>query len=283
MSHLFNRLLLCTDMDRTVIPNGMQTEAHDARQNFSKFCQQPHIRLSYVTGRHLDLMLEAIEEYYLPLPEFAITDVGTRIYQFKLGQWLALEGWKDELNSAWHDVDVDKIIHQLTGIDFLSLQETEKQNSHKISFYVDLQKTNEKACLQQVTQSLKSFNIESNLIWSIDETTQTGLLDILPSNADKLHAIKFLQKYLKLNSHEVVFAGDSGNDLPVLQSSVQAILVANATPELKQQAYSQAVRMDNQDFFFQAKNTSKNDYSGNYSAGILQGVFHYRPDLNVEA
>lgn len=279
MPSISKKLLLCTDMDRTVIPNGIQIEAEGARQKFSEFCQQPHITLSYVTGRHLALMLQAVAEYSLPIPDYAITDVGTRIYQFKAGQWQVLDEWNRALDANWQDVDAQQIINELSMVDVLSLQEAEKQNAHKISFYVDLQKTNEVECLQRVEKALQPLNIKSNLIWSIDETTNTGLLDILPSNADKLHAIDFLKNLLKFSSNEVVFAGDSGNDLPVLESSIQAVLVANATQELQQQALYQSIKLGNEAYFYQAKNASEKEAGGNYSAGILQGVFHYRPDL----
>ncbi len=274
-----NTLLLCTDMDRTVIPNGMQPESETARQEFTAFCNLPEVTLSYVTGRHLQLMNEAIIEFGLPQPDYAITDVGTRIYHFHHNQWQALNEWETEIDIDWKGVNSQNIIQVLEQIDGLSLQEPEKQNEHKISFYVDLQKMDERACLSAVEQKIAPLNVAKNLIWSIDETTDTGLLDILPPRANKLHAIQFLQAYLGMEDKDVVFAGDSGNDLPVLISSVQSVLVANATEALKQQAQSLAKQANQQACFYQATNRTDELLDGNYSAGVLQGVFYYRPDL----
>jgi len=269
------KLLLCTDMDRTVIPNGMQKEASSAREIFSQFCREPAVTLVYVTGRHLSLMSQAVKEYQLPIADYAITDVGTRIYHQKDNQWHPIYAWEKEIDQDWCGVDPAQIHHLVCSIPGISLQEFEKQNSHKISFYIDLKQLDETSCLTLVKQQLAPLNINTNLIWSIDETSNTGLLDILPPKANKLHAIEFLQKYLGYDAQEVVFAGDSGNDLEVLISPIQSVLVANATQELKEQTLSLVKQRSTEQQFYQAVNTNNNN--GNYSSGILQGVMHYLP------
>ncbi len=269
------RLLLCTDMDRTVIPNGIQKEAIGARETFSQFCYEHTVTLVYVTGRHLALMSQAVKKYKLPIADYAITDVGTRIYHQKDNQWHPICAWEKEINQDWHGIEPTKIHHLVCAIPGISLQEFEKQNSHKISFYIDLQQLDENGCFAHVKKQLSPLNINTNLIWSIDETSNTGLLDILPPKANKLHAIEFLQKHLGYEAQEVVFAGDSGNDLEVLISPVQSVLVANATPELKKQALSLVKQKGTEQQFYQAVNTKNNN--GNYSSGILQGVMHYLP------
>lgn len=261
-------------MDRTVIPNGMQKEASDAREKFSQFCNLSTVTLVYVTGRHLALMSQAVKEYQLPQADYAITDVGTRIYHQKDNQWHGITAWEKEIDQDWCGIEPKKIHSLVSSIPGLSLQEFEKQNSHKISFYIDLQQLDEQGCLIEVNKRLAPLSIKTNLIWSIDETSNTGLLDILPPKANKLHAIKFLQKYLSYGAQEVVFAGDSGNDLEVLISPIQSVLVANATPKLKKQALGLVKQCGTEQQFYQAVNTNNN---GNYSSGVLQGVMHYLP------
>ena len=48
-----NRLLLCTDLDRTLIPNGTQPESPRARELFKRLVSHEEVTLVYVTGRHL--------------------------------------------------------------------------------------------------------------------------------------------------------------------------------------------------------------------------------------
>ena len=75
-----DNLLLCCDLDRTVIPNGEQTESVSARALFHKLTAQDQVTLAYVSGRDKSLLRSAIERYQLPIPNFAIGDVGTTIY-----------------------------------------------------------------------------------------------------------------------------------------------------------------------------------------------------------
>ncbi|QKI89507.1 HAD-IIB family hydrolase [Thiomicrorhabdus xiamenensis] len=270
-------ILLCTDLDRTLIPNGTQPEHPMARPLFRELCELPEISLAYVTGRHLELMQSAIKNFQLPQPNYAITDVGTKIYHRDYQDWHPMRVWENEIDQGWSEQNLEQIQTSLRKISGLRLQEPSKQNTHKISFYADLQRQDSSDYLSQTKECLDRFGLTHSLIWSIDETIDLGLLDILPPNATKLHAIEFLRDYLNFPYQATVFSGDSGNDLPVLISPIQSILVANATDELKFQAYSEAQQNGNQLQFFQAENTHHSN--GNYAAGILQGVEHYFPHI----
>ena len=64
------RLLLCTDLDRTLLPNGPQPESPGARMRFARLAARPEVTLVYVTGRHRKLVEKVIGLYRLPLPDF---------------------------------------------------------------------------------------------------------------------------------------------------------------------------------------------------------------------
>jgi len=74
------QLLLCTDLDRTVLPNGPQPESDTARSRFAALAARPEVTLVYVTGRDQQLVRKAITNYCLPRPDYVISDVGTIIY-----------------------------------------------------------------------------------------------------------------------------------------------------------------------------------------------------------
>jgi len=272
------RLLLCTDMDRTVIPNGEQPEHPQARMRFSDFCKQPEVTLAYVTGRHQALVKQAITDYYLPEPAFAITDVGSKIYHIVEKQWLELDSWEKHIDNDWNGNNHQHIQRLLSDVPHLSLQEPGKQNTHKLSYYLPLQ-VEPDAVIKQMEKRLKSEAIAASLIWSIDEQNDIGLLDVLPRNATKLHAIEFLQQQLGYHHNEVIFAGDSGNDLPVLGSSFASVLVANASDELKLAAQQLAHDNGYSDALYIATASGLN-MNGNYSAGVLEGVWHFAPDFH---
>ena len=71
------QLLLCTDLDRTVLPNGPQSESQGARTLFAALAARPEVTLAYVTGRDRHLVEQAIANYSLPHPDYVISDVGT--------------------------------------------------------------------------------------------------------------------------------------------------------------------------------------------------------------
>lgn len=267
-----NRLLLCTDLDRTLIPNGNQPESAGARELFSHLMHQDGVTLVYVSGRHLALIEQAMEEYQLPMPDFVVADVGSTIYRRELNGWKQWQRWHDEIDGDWQGKSHDSLHALLAAYPDLQLQEAEKQNTHKLSYYLPVQ-LNHMAVISDIQTCLEKEGIQANLIWSIDELQNIGLLDILPASANKLHAINFLMRQESFDTQHTVFAGDSGNDLDVLLSPVQSVLVANADQEVRA-----AVKEAAPDALYVAKGGFLN-MNGNYSAGILEGIAHYRPEL----
>lgn len=268
------RLLLCTDMDRTVIPNGMQAEHPDARRRFRSFCQAENVCLVYVTGRHRQLVEKAIRTYSLPQPDYIISDVGTKIFQFKDKRWQEVQSWCDEISKDWNGKSHNDLKLLLSDIKNLKLQELTKQNTHKLSFYLPLY-LNKNDVIAEVHERLNANNIHASVMWSIDELTNVGLLDVLPEHATKLHAIEFLQSRLGYDEKEVVFAGDSGNDMPVLASPIQSVVVNNASDEIKAMAQQLVAENGHPQSLYIAVDPGPLGMNGNYSAGVLQGVWHY--------
>lgn len=270
-------LLLCTDLDRTLLPNGDQPEHPAAREQFRQLCAQPGVTLVYVTGRHLQLVQQAITEFAIPCPDFVITDVGTKIYRRKTDTWQQVLPWQQQIAGDWQNKTPDQLHQKLSSHPDLVLQEAEKQSDFKLSYYVPLP-IDSKDLLLSVEKELDQLPVAANLIWSIDEPAQTGLLDVLPRSASKLHAIEFLQEFLHAPPQMTIFAGDSGNDLPVLTSAIRSVLVANADEELKQEAQRLAAANGHSDSLYLARENGS-PLGGNYSAGILQGVAHFAPQF----
>lgn len=267
-----NSLLLCTDLDRTLIPNGSQPETPGVRALFSRFVDKGQVELVYVSGRHRALIEQAIDEYQLPLPEFAIADVGSTIYRIEDGVWRQWKAWDEEIAGDWQGLSGEDLHGLLADIALLKLQEPEKQNLHKLSYYFPLEGDHQ-AVITEIEGRLKTRNIRVNVIWSVDEADHIGLLDILPAGANKRHAITFLMHHEGYDDKRTVFAGDSGNDLDVLLSPIQSVLVANANDEVRaavQQAAPENIYVARGGFLHM---------NGYYSAGILEGVAHFRPEF----
>lgn len=269
------RLLLCTDLDRTLIPNGEQQESPEARTYFAHLVAHDQVTLVYVTGRHKALVEEAIETYKLPRPDLVISDVGTMIYDVYTDYWDAWSSWEREIKPQWSGFSHAELSRLFTDMSTLRLQEPEKQNTYKLSYYIPLE-TDVDGLLTEMEDRLKRNAIHASLIYSVDEVADIGLLDVLPRNATKLHAIQFAREHLGFTLKETVFSGDSGNDLPVLGSEIQGTLVANASELVRAKALDEAKENDTTDALYIAMGGYL-AMNGNYSAGILEGIIHYCP------
>lgn len=270
-----SRLLLCTDLDRTLIPNGEQAESPDARHYFTRLAAHPQVTVVYVTGRHRQLVEEAIETYDLPRPDLVISDVGTMIYDTTADSWNPWSSWQLEIKPQWAGFSHTDLSTLFQDLGKLRLQEPEKQNTFKLSYYVP-QDIDVNALLKEMEQRLTRNAVHASLIYSVDEAADTGLIDVLPRNATKLHAIQFVREHLGFTLPETVFSGDSGNDLSVLISEIQGTLVANASEQLRSQARSEAENNGHSEALYIAEGGYLG-MNGNYSAGILEGIAHYCP------
>jgi len=274
-------------LDRTLIPNGEQAESPRAKELFERLVGRDEVTLAYVTGRHRGLIEQAIHEYDLPLPDFAIGDVGTTIYQVSASGspsglpsglpsgWTSSSDWQEYLSAIWPLANTELLKGQLQTFHELTLQEAEKQNRFKLSYYVqfDLDSMRLTQLKSAVQERTAQYGLDANLIWSVDQENRVGLLDILPVKANKLKAIEYLMQRQNFQIQDTLFAGDSGNDMDVFRSNIPSVLVANAEPEIKRWALGR----DIENLYVASGNLF--ELNGNYRAGILEGACHYWPEV----
>ena len=265
-------LLLATDLDRTLLPNCGQPESPQARALFRRLAARPEIRLAYVTGRHRQLVEAAMAEYDLPRPDFVIADVGTTLYEIHAEDWRARDDWRQAIAADWGGRGHADLAALLRDLPELRLQEAAKQNPCKLSYYAPAL-DDPTDLLARVDARLAASGARVNLVWSVDETSATGLLDVLPAGASKLHALEFLRARLGIPVERSVFAGDSGNDMEVLASGLPAVLVANAQDTVRAEAVARAPAGS----LYLARGGFLG-MNGNYSAGLLEGLVHFLPE-----
>lgn len=273
---LTQRLLLCTDLDRTLLPNGEAQESEGARTMFARVVAQQGLSLAYVSGRHLALIEESIQAYRLPEPDWILADVGSSIVQRGTQGWSPLDRWSRHIAADWRGLTAEDLAVLLSGLPGLTLQPEDRQNTHKLSYFVSLD-VDLPTLMRLIGSRLDERAVAANLIHSVDEQEAIGLLDILPQRASKLHAIEFLMRKLGFHPDQTLFAGDSGNDLSVLTSSLPAVLVANAHPAVVAQATAEARTNGTADRLYLARGGFLG-MNGNYSAGILEGMGQFHAD-----
>jgi len=273
-----SRLLLCTDLDRTLIPNGPQPESPQARGYLELLVSRPEVTLVFVSGRDRVLVEQAMTTFQLPCPDFVIGDVGTSIYRVgPQHEWSPLGSWQQQIAVDWGGKSVTDLQIMLNDIEALQPQESSKQNRYKLSFYLAIE-SDTGGLSSIIHQRLESAGVQARLVWSVDEVENIGLLDVLPLRASKLHAIEALMEQQGFDLDNTVFCGDSGNDMEVLTSPVPAVLVANAHEDIQCRAIKLARQTGAEKRLYIASGDFLN-MNGNYGAGMLEGVAHYYPDV----
>ncbi|CAK8718924.1 Mannosylfructose-phosphate phosphatase [Candidatus Electrothrix gigas] len=283
-------LFICTDLDRTLIPNGAEPESSQAPKLFQRLVQQPWVTLAYVSGRDASLVQDAIQQFQLPWPDYVISDVGTGLYQLSEPQdntntykWQPNMAWQTAISVDWNGRSNKEIRTLLQDLSALTIQEESRQGQYKLSYYIDSDgpvAKEQDELEKKIRQRLNQAGIKANLIWSHDDVEKVGLLDILPASASKLHAIEALMAQLGFSVNDTVFCGDSGNDMEVLTSCIPSVLVGNSQPEVKILASEEAQRNRYANALYIASGEFMN-MNGNYSAGMLEGIAHYHPAVQT--
>lgn len=233
--------LLIVDIDNTLIGD------NDSLARLLALLEAHRDQLAWgvATGRSLELTLDAMTEYDIPIPDILICSVGTEMFY---GPDLRLDkGWQKHISHLWKP---EEIKETLSRFDFLRFQEAEGQRSYKISYYLD----NEDNRLERVRHALEERKLRCQVIYS-----HSQFLDVLPYRASKGRAVHYLQYKYEFLPRHVMVAGDSGNDIDMLLGRCRGLIVGNHSEDL-----------------LQLKNAPRVYFSrGRYAAGIIEGLYHY--------
>lgn len=266
-------LLLCTDLDRTLMPNGPEPESPAARPLFRRLAAAEDVTVVYVSGRDRGLVASAIVEYDLPFPDHLITDVGTTICDPDGARWAA---WDAHIAQGWGGRDGKQLARLLGELPGMRLQEPARQGRFKLSYEVrSAELTGDHAVA--MAKVLSEAGLGVTVVPSMDDIAGVGLIDVLPAAAGKAMAIEFLRARLDILHRDTVCAGDSGNDLDVLVGPLPAVLVANATGAVRESAVAGAAAGGYADQLHLARGGVLG-LNGNYAAGVLEGVLHFHPE-----
>lgn len=225
--------VLATDLDGTLIPLETSEQNRVDLHTIEELIRKTNGMLLYVTGRHKESVLAALDLESLPRPRYIISDVGTRILQLDddSDAYADVEEYSAVLTRLAGTTNTETLKRTIVERFDLRLQPDENQSRFKHSFFCD---PNEIETIHVgLVKLLDDASANYGLVSSIDPKTGEGLIDLLPTGVNKSFAIQWLIDHLQFSADAVAFAGDSGNDLAALTSGFFAIVVRNATGTLR--------------------------------------------------
>jgi hypothetical protein len=262
--------ILATDLDRTLLPNGSWEHDSEAIELFNELTQKNDVLVVYVTGRNLALTEQAIKQYGVRYPNILCGDVGTSIRKYDNGKWLFDDGWTELVRSKSPRWDATAIKNTVAGIDGIRQQESEHLNQFKQSYYVEHKQRDR--VLRQVDALIKG-RFDEVIVYSFDSQEGKGLLDFLPAGATKQTALEYVAEEYGAAKEDIVFCGDSGNDIIPLTAGFRGVLVKNADDQLVKNV-KQAMSQNPELKVYFAKGGFKG-LNGYYTSGVIEGAYHY--------
>ncbi|MGM0462985.1 MAG: HAD-IIB family hydrolase [Fibrobacterota bacterium] len=258
---------LATDLDRTLLPNGPDpvTPCMDVLQEIIK---REHIIPLFITARRAESVIHrVILRYKTPEPYVIIGAVGGEIY-IKTDQGFEIDTeWNKRISRAMELWDAKAVEDALQNVPGTEIQPDKEQLPHKRSYYInhlDIYDKTLAAVQKKLAPLQKDFSFK--ITHSKDLNSHIGYIDVTPPAISKKEALFFIMKKYDISEKDIVFAGDSGNDMDIIESSLDTIMVGNAEEELKDRAQKNKSRGK----LIIARGIGA--YNGNYTAGIIEGL-----------
>jgi sucrose-phosphate synthase len=239
-----SQLLIC-DIDNTLV--GCQ----DSHAQFCKWHQrQTGMAFGIATGRSFHSAMMILEQEGSPRPDVMITSVGSEIYHRApdATTFVPDKEWAKAIDVDW---DARSVAELLKSEPSIHPQAVLEQRRFKVSYLTD----GDKDLVRRLRDRLDKAGLQCSIIHS-----HGRYLDILPVRASKGAAVAYVRDLYGLADRQVFVAGDSGNDIEMLRTMPQAIIVQNFSDDLA------------------SLPDLKHGYvaSASYALGIIEGVDHFR-------
>lgn len=222
-SHISQReMVLATDLDGTFLGG-----SDDDRKAFYDFVEanRHRIVLIFVTGRDPGFIVNEVKRG-LPAPEYVIGDVGTTIAQFdSAGHVSPIEELEVEIAEGW-GVAGQTVTTALSRTAGLTLQSSGFR--YRASFDMDPD-----------TFDHAAFDIVADL--GLDALmSDNRFFDVLPKGVSKGPSLVRLLSHLGIDNNRTLVAGDTLNDLSMLELGLPAVAVGGSEPGLLSRLEGQA-------------------------------------------
>ncbi|MBL6082132.1 glycosyltransferase [Belnapia sp. T18] len=205
------RLLVC-DIDGTL--TGCETGA----RAFAAWRAERQLPFVVATGRSFPAARSILRNWHLPQPDAYIVDVGTRIMlPVPNGAWRECPLYAQRLAEGWDRAAVMAVLDGLP----LTPQPPATNGPYKLSYFGGRRDA------EVIQKALVEAGLQARVIHS-----HGRLIDVLAPGGGKAAAIAAYAGQCGMTLADCAAAGDSGNDLDMLDACGHAIVVGNADADL---------------------------------------------------
>lgn len=204
-------MLLATDLDGTFLAG----DPEDRLSLYQTIAAHPEIKLAYVTGRSLEVVLPLLADPTLPQPDYIIADVGASLYHGETLQ--PIQPLQTDIDQIWPGES--QVAQALAP--FPDLERQDVPQARRCSYFC----TPERASDPDLQAAAESLGCD--LLYSSDL-----YLDFLPKGVNKGSSLLKLTKHLKMDPMDVLVAGDTLNDLSMFNCGLKGVCVGDSEPAL---------------------------------------------------
>ncbi|MAS07439.1 MAG: alpha,alpha-trehalose-phosphate synthase [Ahrensia sp.] len=207
--------VLATDLDGTFL--GGSDEDRAALYDWIED-NRATIGLIFVTGRDPEFIADICDGTNVPWPDYVIGDVGTTIAEVRDGGTIAPIGaLEEDISQRWGGKG-DAVREALHGHPGLTLQPTPFR--YRVSYDLAADEYHPGAEDKVATLGLDHL------------VSDNRFFDVLPKGVSKGPSLKRLVAHLGIEEPRVLAAGDTLNDLSMLECGIQAVAVGGAEAAL---------------------------------------------------
>lgn len=207
-------MILATDLDGTFLGG-----SNEDRESFYAWIEgnRHRVGLIFVTGRDPEFIVKMVRDG-LPAPDFVIGDVGTTIASFDADGLVApIKDLEAEIAAAWGEASMTVPV-ALQAMPGLKQQPTGFR--YRVSYDMDPERFDPKA-----------FDIVSGL--GLDAlASDNRFFDVLPKGVSKGPSLLRLLAHLEIDETRTLVAGDTLNDLSMLELGLPAVAVGGSEAAL---------------------------------------------------
>ncbi len=203
-------MLLATDLDGTFLAG----DPDNRQRLYQLISAHPEIRLVFVTGRGLEVVLPILSDPTVPVPDYIICDVGATVVDGHTRQ--AVLPLQTEIEARWPG---ERAVADAMAR-FAALERQEVPQQRRCSYFC-----NGDAVTSEIHEV--AARLGCDVLYSADM-----YLDLLPRGVNKGSTLRGLVAHLGVAPEDVLVAGDTLNDLSMYEAGFKGVCVGESEPAL---------------------------------------------------